>query len=355
MLTREKTPLFRDVPPEKSFRAGLRNFGRWLRNPKDMAAGLRRSRTALRRALDGLLRDPLYVRLPFEEKRLGLTLAALLAITLYVSFLAIATHGVFEYAVTGLDRDTARRVTFEVLPNPERAGDPKDREDRAALLAGKLRETPGVAHVARLPDSAIAELLSPWLGGAAPVSELPLPALVDVRLAATAPAGKTALMEIARSVPGVTMDDHAAWQNALTRAAHGLAFTASYVLALGFVALALMAYFAAETHFHINRDTIEILHLIGARDAAIARHMGLAVLRIGLLAAGVAFAAGLLTLAGLGLSLQGLDLSFFPNFSPGASGVALIVAKWAGAGLLAALLCFATAYMTVLRELREMI
>ncbi|MBI3418709.1 MAG: hypothetical protein HY053_01050 [Proteobacteria bacterium] len=198
-------------------------------------------------------------------------------------------------------------------------------------------------------------LLSPWLGSATPPADLPLPALVDVELTGKSPASKEALARAAAGVPGVMMDDHAAFESALFRTARGFQFTALSVLVLGFAALILTAAFAAEAHFRINQDTIEILHLIGARDDAIARHMGLAVLRLSLGAAGAALMAALLTVGALQLCMQGLDLSFFPNFAMGFWGFFGIAFEWILAGMLAAALCFLAAHRTVLRALQRMI
>jgi cell division protein FtsX len=222
------------------------------------------------------LRDPLYVRLPFEERRFGLMLAALLSITLYGSFLAIGVSGVLGHAASGMDREMARRITFEVLPDPGKPGDVESKQERVKALAEKLSEVEGVEKVTHLPEEKMNALLAPWLGREKAPTDLPLPALIDVELKEPSPQIKEALAKAAAGVQGVMMDDHVAFEGALFRSVRGLQFTALYVLALGFAALLLTAAFAAETHFHINRNTIEILHLIGARDSAIARHMGLA-------------------------------------------------------------------------------
>jgi cell division transport system permease protein len=303
----------------------------------------------------GLLRDPLYVRLPFEERRFGLMLAALLAITLYGSFLAIGMSGVLGHAAAGMDREMARRITFEVLPDPAKPGDTQAKEDRVKELVEKLGAVAGVEKVTQLQEEKMEALLAPWLGKEKPPADLPLPALIDVELKEPTPAVKEALAKAAAGVQGVMMDDHVAFEGALFRSVRGLQFTALYVLALGFAALLLTAAFAAETHFHINRETIEILHIIGARDSAIARHMGLAVLRLAVAAAISAFILAMLTLFVLSGSMQGLDLSFFPNFSLGMGGLVGIVLKWILAGILAVTLCYAAAHISVLRALSRMI
>jgi cell division transport system permease protein len=305
--------------------------------------------------LSGLLRDPLYVRLPFEERRFGLMLAALLSITLYGSFLAIGVSGVLGHAASGMDREMARRITFEVLPDPGKPGDVESKQERVKALAEKLSEVEGVEKVTHLPEEKMNALLAPWLGREKAPTDLPLPALIDVELKEPSPQIKEALAKAAAGVQGVMMDDHVAFEGALFRSVRGLQFTALYVLALGFAALLLTAAFAAETHFHINRNTIEILHLIGARDSAIARHMGLAVLRLAVAAAISAFTLALLTLFVLSGSMQGLDLSLFPNFSLGLGGLVGIVMKWIMAAILAITLCYAAAHISVLRALSRMI
>jgi cell division transport system permease protein len=303
----------------------------------------------------GLWHDPLFVRLPFEERRLGLTLAALLAITLYVAFLSIAVNTVFAHAAAGMGQDTGKRVTFEVLADPTHPEDVREKQSRASAVVQKLQEIPGVISVTRVGDDKMAELLEPWLGKSAPPPDLPLPALIDVQLDPAKSPTKEDLNKAVDGIPNIMLDDHARWETALSRSARALEFTAFCVLLLGFVALALTAAFAAETHFYINRDTIEILHFIGARDSAIARHMGMAVLRFAAVAASAAFAVGVVTLIVLWASMRGLDLSFFPNFALPPAALFGVIAKWVLTSLLAVGLCFAAAYFTVLRALLRLI
>jgi cell division transport system permease protein len=125
---------------------------------------------------------------------------------------------------------------------------------------------------------------------------------------------------------------------------------ATIVVALVCLAAMLTVIFVTRTGLAVHRRVIEIVHLIGARDAYVAGQFQAHALRLGLIGgvAGAALAA--LTLIGLQRLFAGLG-------TPLLAGFGLSAAHWAALALLplaAALVAMVTARVTVLRSLARM-
>lgn len=174
----------------------------------------------------------------------------------------------------------AASVMTVQVPEPGGMLGPQTRLARALEILGA---TPGVAQARALTEAELAELLRPWLGREAERISLPLPAVIEVRLAegTAVPADLPARLNAA--VPGVMMEDHGPWLSRLSGLAWSLRATALAVLALvatlagGVIAVATRVGLAAR------RDAIEIVHGLGATDGYIAgrfarRAMGLTAL-----------------------------------------------------------------------------
>lgn len=339
MLKRELLPFPADpVPPSEGWR-------RWfMERVHDLQA-----------SCEGGLTDPLHIQLPRDDARLNFALAILLAVMLYVSALAVMAQHVLGHAAAGLGQALEARITYEILPDTTKGDDRKSMEARATALQQALGKTPGVSRMQVLGKDTMAGLLQPWLGSQAVIEQLPLPLLIDVQLDRQNPATKESLEAAMASIPGVQLDDHARFQEDLVRMVDTLRTTANLVLMLTLGALMLTSYFASEATFHMNRDVIELLHLIGADDRAVAQHMGLAVMRMAVIAAVVALIMALLTLFGLWLAGTGLELAIFPNFNMETGDWALLIAAWVGLFLAALALCLLSSRFTVLRALRRLL
>jgi cell division transport system permease protein len=100
---------------------------------------------------------------------------------------------------------------------------------------------------------------------------LPLPRLIEFR---EVPPGFDAAglrLRLEAEAPGAVLDDHGRWRAPLVAAADRLRLLAVIALALiGFVVAALVT-LAASSALASNARVIEVLRLVGARDAYIAR------------------------------------------------------------------------------------
>ena len=203
-----------------------------------------------------------------------------------------------------------------------------------------------------IPENEIVELLQPWLGSGGLVRDLPLPTLIDVKLKT----GRLADPDQARrllvaAIPGTLLDDHDEWRQKLGRLAQAVALIGFTILGLIAAASVLIVVFSTRAGLLVHKDSIEILHMIGAHDRYIARQFQTRALRLGSYGAGAGALLSLLTLSIMGYLGSGIEDQLLPRFH-------LILVDWAmivAMPLLAILITTVTARLTVLRVLRQMI
>lgn len=144
----------------------------------------------------------------------------------------------------------------------------------AAQMAAALRaleQTPGVADARALSDEEQRALLAPWFGPDLPLDALPLPRLIEFR---EVPPGLDAAglrLRLQAEAPGAVLDDHARWRAPLVAAAERLRLLSMISLGLMGVVVAVLVTLAAASSLASNRQVIEVLRLVGARDTYIAR------------------------------------------------------------------------------------
>lgn len=228
-------------------------------------------------------------------------LPGLLAVLVYLAVLA-AIGGLTAHSfVEDWDRRLAGTLTVQIPPvvGAEAEASRETSAERRDAVLRLLRVTPGIADARPLPAAEAAALLEPWLGPEL-VGSLPMPTLVDVRLAAGQPLDHGALAErLENAAPGTTLDDHSRWLADAQALGRSIAATGLVVIVLVSAAAVLAVVFAVRTGLGVHRDEIEILHLIGAPDRFIAaqfqRHTG----RLAALGAAVGALLAAATLAAL--------------------------------------------------------
>ncbi|NDA64990.1 MAG: hypothetical protein EBX50_23630, partial [Chitinophagia bacterium] len=308
-----------------------------------------------KQSIHGLLRKPMAVQLPTNDRKMSIALAAMLATLLYVCALALLVHFVLGHAADGMDTGIRSSMTVEILSATSEQKDWKSAEERLKLVQERLRKLPGVIKAENVPAAHMRDLLKPWLGEKTSLDGLTLPLLLDVQLDPHARIDKNALNKIMADVPGTMLDDHGRFMGQLVAFGKSMRDISFTIMLLGITALILCAYFAAQATFYMNRDMIEILHLIGAEDNAIAQHTGMSILRLMLVSSSVALAFMFITLIMVLSNAAGLDFSFFPNFDIGFFDWLLLIVEWGVLFAFATLFCLLAARFTVLQALRRLL
>ena len=283
------------------------------------------------------------------QARLSGPMPWVIAIMVALTVIAAAAGLALRNIASGAAADLANGVTVQVIE-----ANPELRDSQAERAAARLRATPGVIEVHVVPQDQVERLIEPWLGTKIDGDDgIPVPALVDARLR-DAVDGETigALRRSVREVaPSARVDAQSGWLKPVFGAIDSLQWLALALVAVLAAAMAAAVILAVRTALGSNRDTIEIVHLLGGTDPQIARVFQRSV---GFDAAGggtVGLGLGLIVVVLLGRQfgelgaglLTGSTLAWF-------DWVLLALVPVAGV-----VLAMATARFTVLRALRRML
>jgi cell division transport system permease protein len=280
---------------------------------------------------------------------------ALIAVIAIMTFLASITIGavmLLRAAAGDWQADLAREVTIQVRPVAGR--DIEADIAKAAAIAGAVS---GIASVRPYSKEESTQLLQPWLGGLV-LDELPVPRIVAVAIVpGGAPDLEKLRASLAAQVPPASLDDHREFVDHMRVMTRTIVAGATGVLALVMLATVLSVTFATRGVMATNRQVIEVLHFIGAKNGFIAghfqRHFMLLGLKGGAIGGGLAlllfvlidFGNGWLMRSAAGAQLAAL----FGTFSIGLAGYAAVVAQI----VLTALVTAATSRHTVNRTLES--
>jgi cell division transport system permease protein len=228
---------------------------------------------------------------------------------------------------------------------------------RSERVMATLAATAGIAQARPLSDEELGDLLRPWLGSGAERLAVPLPAVIAVRLGDPALDTDRLGRRLDEVAPGTLVESHGVWIRRLAVLARSLqACAALAVIVVAGVAAAVIA-IATRGGLAARRESIEIVHGLGATDGYIAaRFAGRATL---LAAVGAAIGA-LLALPVL-LALARMAAPFAGGTAEAASLTDILatmpVALWLtlpGLPAVASVIGFLTAQDTVRRWLRRL-
>ncbi len=227
------------------------------------------------------------------------------------------------------------------------------RSKQAQAATALLLRQPGVAAVRRVPDAELDRLLEPWLGAGTDSEAIPVPALIDLRLRGdVTPARIERIRSLLKTVaPAARIDAQSSWLQPVFAAISSLQYLAvALVVLLGLTSSAAV-WLAARSALGTNRNTIEVVHLLGGTDSQIARIFQRSIGVDAAMGGAVGLALGLAAVIVLGRQFVGLDSGMI-------AGGGLGMIDW---GLLAAiplagvLIAILTARLTVLSTLRRIL
>ncbi|HSJ77672.1 MAG TPA: FtsX-like permease family protein [Erythrobacter sp.] len=271
-------------------------------------------------------------------------------IAILMALVVIAAAGglALRNLATSAGSQLSSAITVQVIePNPDL------RLARGQQAVRILTSLDGVQSVRLVPEAELAALLEPWLGAGAASGDVPIQALIDVELKRRAGAAEIAQIEaaLAGKVPGARVDAQSDWLRPVYGALAALQWLALGLIALVALATAAAVWLAARNAFAGARDTVEIIHLLGATDRQISAVFLRTVLHEAAFGAlvGAAMGAGAVWL--LGQQFAALDSGM-------TSGGGLMLTDWlviAAVPLAGVLLALLTARITIALALRDML
>src|SRR5690349_177745 len=273
---------------------------------------------------------------------------ALVAVVAIMTFLVSLTTGaaiLVTKAAGEWQSDISREMTIQIMPAPGRDLDAS--VNRAVAVA---RAISGVLEVRPYSKEESMKLLEPWLGSGISLSELPVPRLIVIKIAADSTPDLGQLRRVlADQVPGAVVDDHRGWIDRM-RAMAGTAIAVGVcILVLMFAATILSVAFATRGAMATNKTVIEVLHFVGAKNGFIARHFQHHFLVLGLQGGAIGGGAAIIIFLAatmIGHWLVGGDQgsALFGSFSIGFFGYAAVIGQVIQIAVIAAITALTSRY-----------
>lgn len=259
-------------------------------------------------------------------------IAIMVALTVLAAGGALALANFAERTRAGIEG----MVTVQIVD-----ADRSARDAQARQAVAVLERQPGVEQIRTVPESELASLVEPWLGTAAQSDAVALPALIDVTLDGPADDAMVARLRaaLARVAPAARVDPQAQWLGPVFDTIRALRWLALLLILLLTAASAAAVWLAARNAFDSNRETIEIVHHLGAGDAQIASIFQRSVLLDSALGAVLGTMLGGAVLALLGLRFAALQSSVVESGSLSLFdwlGIALVPVAMVGVALFTA-------------------
>jgi len=207
----------------------------------------------------------------------GRTLMLLVAIMSFWSCVTLGSVVLIQKSALGWSAEVGREMTVEIRPI---AGEIMDANLRTAVAL--VEASPGIGRAYALSDAQSRDLLKPWLGADIDLEALGIPRLVIVEIADPHELDLPMLEKTIATIPGASLDTHAAWRQQLNVMAGTMVISGLLVLALIIVATIVTVIFATRGTMASSREIVDVLHFIGASNAYIAGEFQRRFLTLGL-------------------------------------------------------------------------
>ena len=292
--------------------------------------------------------------LPLKGDSTSLFLQVIISIAVFI--FAITLSGVLSInsILENWNQSILGSLTVQIMP----INDTNQEKAAAETLAYQekaiefLQTVEGVIKVTPLADDQLKSLIQPWLGDGVNIENLPMPRIIDVKLASDAEIDFAKLaQDLAVASPQASLDNHKLWLSKLIRFADGLKLIALTVLLLITAISAGAIFYTTQMSLGLHRYIIEILHIMGAKDAYVAQQYAKRMAVLGLIGGlfGLLFAIPIIFFIGsLATQIEGGIISE-ANLSIGDWIMILILPLFAMA------ISMFTAYSTVKRTLQKML
>lgn len=222
--------------------------------------------------------------IPTDDEETSVFMYVLSSIYMYLFIIVLAVVMAINTMVTNWEKDILGAITVQVSPieDENKKIDFTKTEEQLNKVLQFVENSKGVKSVHILDNNAVEKLMTPWLGNKIDVSTLPIPRLLDVQLEENVEINYDEMTQGLHKVsPNASIDNHRLWLNRLLKFATSLKTLALCVLLMVVGICAFSIYYSARTSLGINLNSIEILHIIGAKDDYIAKQYARSYAKIG--------------------------------------------------------------------------
>lgn len=212
--------------------------------------------------------------LPLKGDNTSLFLQIMISIAVFIFGLTLSGVLSINSMLDSWNQSILGSLTVQIMPvndtNREKANaETLAYQDKAVEY---LKTVDGVLKVTPLDDNQLRQLLQPWLGDDVNIGTLPMPRIIDVKLAPGAePDFIKMSQELAQASPLASLDNHKLWLNKLIKFAAGLKMIALSILLLVIGITSGAIFYTTQMSLGLHGNIIEILHIMGAKDAYVAQ------------------------------------------------------------------------------------
>ncbi len=283
----------------------------------------------------------------FDKDDTGRFLPWLIAFMVFLAALSISGLFVLSDITQNLGSGFSNKITVQIPVSRSLKTDGLRKTETLRLL----RALTGVKRADPLSTEEVQELLKPWLGDAATLEQLPIPSVINVEIDRT----KNISVKMLRAVllpkiPDILVDDHREWLNYLANSIRSIEIIAFSIVLLVTLTTVGTVIFTTRTSMGLQRETINVLHVIGAHDYYIANQFAVRAAWLGVKGGTLGIIVSVPLLFGFRFVIASLGTDLMPEISLHAAGwvsVVLIVPT-------IAIIAMVTAYMTVLKSLASL-
>ena len=215
--------------------------------------------------------SPLLFAPSFRHQKLGWLFVMIVTIMVYIATFAMAAEAALSSVSLSRNQGVANHLTVEIPAVDDESSMPQSERVKQAISI--LRAIPEITDIRPVSDEETEKLLQPWISDPELLKKLPLPTLIDIERRPGSLTAATALEDQLRTVVNdARVDDHAAWLADLAHLVRSLSALAGFMIAMTGCALILAIGLICRAVMATERDTVELLHVMGAADRSIARH-----------------------------------------------------------------------------------
>ena len=282
----------------------------------------------------------------FGQDESGRFLPWLIAFMVYLAALSVAGLFILNSLTQQFGAGIENSMTIQI---PVTGSPSRDTTRRTEVLQ-ILQRTNGVMSSAHIPAKRVAELLRPWLGVATQSDQLPLPQVIDLTVDRTTGIRSDDIQRLFEDFrPPIVVDDHGEWLSDFVNALRTAEIVAVIIVVLTGLATVGTVIFSTRAGLGLQKDTITVLHFIGAKDDYIARQFAMRAAWLGLKGGIGGMAVALPTMAALRFAIGDLNFGLLPDLNLSSFG-------WISVALIlpfVAIIAHLTARSTVLKSLSK--
>nr|MCS5599884.1 hypothetical protein [Rhodospirillales bacterium] len=283
----------------------------------------------------------------FDKDDTGRFLPWLIAFMVFLAALSISGLFVLSDITRNLGSEFSNKITVQIPVSRSLKTDGLRKTETLRLL----RALTGVKRADPLSTEGVQELLKPWLGDAATLEQLPIPSVINVEIDRTKNISvKTLRAVLLPKIPDILVDDHREWLNYLANTIRSIEIIAFSIVLLVTLTTAGTVIFTTRTSMGLQRETINVLHFIGAHDRYIANQFAIRAAWLSIKGGMLGIIVSVPLLFGFRFVIASLGTDLIPEISLHAAGwvsVVLIIPT-------IAIIAMLTAYTTVLKSLASL-